>query len=161
MSLVRQVPGLPTVRGRFQRQQPPALSKDVATVKSIIRCMYAIISCPAGQKRDWDRFRSLFLPEARLILAVARKGERPRARMIDVEGYVRRVDPIFETESFWEAETERKTKIFGNIAHIFSTYESRRTKNGKPFQRGINSIQLFHDGTRWWIVTVMWNTERE
>lgn len=142
-------------------QTPPAHPKDVETMDAIINSMYAVISGPAGQKRDWDRFRSLFLPGARLILAVAQKGEKPRARVLDVEDYVRRTDPIFERESFWESEKARKTQTFGNIAHVFSTYESRREKNGKPFQRGINSIQLFHDGTRWWIVTVMWNTERE
>jgi hypothetical protein len=128
---------------------------------AIIGAMYQVISGSAGQKRDWDRFRSLFLPDAHLILAVARKGKTPRARVLDVEGYVRRTDPIFEKENFWEKETGRKTQTFGNIAHAFSRYESRREKNGKAFQLGINSIQLFQDGTRWWIASVMWNTERE
>ena len=142
-------------------QPQTAHPKDVETIDSIIDSVYAVISGPAGQKRDWDRFRSLFLPGARLILAVAQKGEKPRAYVLDVEAYVRRTDPIFEKESFWESEKARKTQAFGKIAHAFSTYESRRRKNGKAFQRGINSIQLFQDGTRWWIVTVMWNTERE
>ncbi len=136
-------------------------SKDVATMDAIIETMYAVISGPAGQKRNWDRFRSLFLPEAHLILAVTRKGEMPRARVLDVDGYLRRTQPIFEQESFWEKEVGRKTQTFGNIAHVFSKYESRRAKNGKAFQRGINSIQLFQDGARWWIASVMWMTERE
>ena len=142
-------------------QTAPAHPKDVETMDAIIDSMYAVLSGPAGQKRDWDRFRSLFLPGARLILAVAQKGKKPRARVLDVEAYVRRTDPIFEKEDFWESEKARKTQAFGNIAHAFSTYESRRRKNGKAFQRGINSIQLFQDRARWWIATVMWNTERE
>lgn len=142
-------------------QTKPAHTKDVETVDAIIESMYAVISGPAGMKRDWDRFRSLFLPDAHLILAVARKGETPRAHVLDIEGYVRRTDPIFEKETFWEKEAGRKTQTFGNIAHVFSRYESRREKDGKAFQRGINSIQLFQDGTRWWIASVMWNTERE
>ena len=138
-----------------------ASPKDVETMDTIIHSMYAVISGPAGQKRDWDRFRSLFLPGARFILAVAKKGEKPRARVLDVQDYIRRTDPIFESESFWEIERSRKAKMFGNVAHVFSNYESRRERNGKAIQRGTNSIQLFHDGTRWWIATVMWNTERE
>ncbi len=138
-----------------------ARQNDVETRDGIINSMYTVISGPAGQKRDWDRFRSLFLPGARFILDVAKKGEKPRARFLDVEDYIRRVDPIFERESFWEREKSRQTKMFGNVAHVFSNYESRRKKNGRAFQRGTNSIQLFYDDTRWWIATVMWNTERE
>ena len=144
-----------------KRQHHPALPGDVATLDSILHCMYAMLSGPAGQRRDWDRFRSLFLPGARLILAIQKQGEKPWARLLDVESYIRRVDPIFERESFWEKQADRQVQIFGNIAHVFSTFESCREKDGKPFQRGINSIQLFFDNTRWWIVTVMWNTERE
>jgi hypothetical protein len=94
---------------------PPqnAYPKDVETIDSIIDSMYAVISGPAGQKRDWDRFRSLFLPGARLILAVAQKGEKPRARVLDVKAYVRRTDPIFEKESFWESEKARKMQFSG------------------------------------------------
>ena len=44
---------------------------------------------------------------------------------------------------------------------MFSTYESRRTSaDPAPFARGINSIQLWFDGRRWWIVTVYWESER-
>lgn len=150
----------PSVQAVSQPQMPPVHASDVETMDGIIRAMYAVISGPAGQERDWDRFRALFWPGARMILAVEQKGEKPKARLLEVDDYIRRTDPIFAGESFWESEKARKTKTFGNIAHVFSTYESRREKKGPAFQRGMNSIQLFHDGTRWWIVTVMWNTER-
>ena len=114
--------------------------------------MYTVISGSAGHRRDWNRFRSLFLPDARCILAVVHKGKRQRARVLNVEDYIRRCDPIFEKERFWESEKSRKTQTFGNIAHVFSTYESRREKNGNAFHQGINSMQLFNDATRWWIV---------
>src|SRR2546423_153887 len=55
-----------------------------------------------------------------------------------------------------------RAEQFGNIAHIFSTYESRHAKDdAQPFQRGINSIQLMNDGKRWWIVTIFWQGEDE
>ncbi len=81
--------------------------------------------------------------------------------MLDVEGYIRRTAPFFETEAFWEKETERKSDVFGNVAHVLSSYASYRVEGGEPFQRGSNSIQLVWDGARWWIVSVAWNTERE
>lgn len=141
-------------------QAPVARDQDVRTVDGIIGALYQVISGPAGHKRDWDRFRSLFAPGARLIPALSRPGEKPVIRVLDVEGYIRRTDAIFEKEDFWESEKERKTDTSGNLVHAFSMYESRRAQTGQPFQTGVNSIQLFNDGTRWWIVTVMWNSTR-
>lgn len=149
--------GRPTPR---RVQIAAAQSRDVKSLDAIIHALYEVISGPAGQKRDWDRFRSLFLPGARLILAISRRGEEPRARLLSVEDYVRRTAPMFQQEDFWESEQGRRSRTFGNAAHAFSSYESRRKKRGKPFHRGVNSIQLFSDGTRWWIATVMWNTDR-
>ena len=81
--------------------------------------------------------------------------------MLDVEGYIARVEPLFETEGFYEKEVARRTELFGQIAHVWSTYESRHDpRDREPFMRGINSIQLLNDGKRWWIVTVYWDSER-
>lgn len=141
-------------------QSQPANPSSYETIEAVLRTLYAVISGPAGQPRDWDRYRSLFLPEAHSILAITKPGEAPRARVLDVEGYIRRTDPFVQVEHFWEVETDRKTETLGNVAHVLSYYESRREEHGEAFTRGANSIQLFFDGTRWWIASVMWNTER-
>lgn len=141
-------------------QAPAVREQDVQTVDGIIQALYEVISGPAAQKRDWNRFRSLFAPGARLIPALSRQGERPVVRVLDVEEYILRTDAILQKEDFWESEKERKTDTAGNLVHAFSSYESRHSQTGKPFQTGVNSIQLFSDGTRWWIVTVMWNSTR-
>ncbi len=67
-----------------------------------------------------------------------------------------------EASGFFEREISRKTEAYGNIMHVFSTYESRRTADlsEKPFARGINSIQLLKDGNRWWVVSIFWDAER-
>jgi hypothetical protein len=143
-----------------QTQASAARPQDVSTVDGIIQALYQVISGPAEEKRDWDRFRSLFAPGARLIPALARTGEIPVIRVLDVEAYIRRAEPFLEKEGFWESEKERKMDTAGNLVHTFSSYESRHEQNGRPFQTGVNSIQLFSDGTRWWIVTVMWNSTR-
>jgi len=144
-------------------QIPAADPKDVATMDSIIAALYDVISGPAGQKRNWDRFRSLFVPGARLIPT----GRNPQtgevaSRVRTPEEYIARSAPLLEQNGFFEREISRRTEKFGNIAHLFSTYESRhKAEDEKPFARGINSIQLMNDGKRWWVVTIFWQGEDE
>ena len=133
-------------------------ASDVNTLDAILKAMYEVISGPAGVARDWERFRNLYAPGARLMPVVA--GPPARARVLSPEDYIRRVEPIFAQEDFWERETGRETETFGRVAHVLSHYESLRDPEGEPFERGTNSVQLFHDGERWWIVSVMWNTSR-
>jgi hypothetical protein len=138
----------------------PALKSDVSTLDGILHALYEVLSGPAGQLRDWERYRSLFLESARLIVVAAVTGEKPRANQLTLEDYIRRVEPIFAVENFWERETSRQTETFGRVAHVLSAYESLRDPNGPPFERGANSMQLFYDDSRWWVVSVIWNTSR-
>ena len=134
---------------------------DVASQDAILAALYDVISGPAGQKRDWNRMRSLFVPGARLIPAVYRPDSAGSLRMLDVEQYITRAGPGLEKSGFFEREIARRTERYGGVTHVFSTYESRRTAaDPTPFDRGINSIQLFFDGRRWWVVTVFWEGER-
>lgn len=139
---------------------PAARPDDVQSIDAILGALYDVISGPAGQKRDWDRMRSLFVPGARLI-PTSVSGDGATARVLDVDGYIQRASGAFEHDGFYEREIARRTDQFGNIAHVFSTYESRRGPNdATPFARGINSIQLLKDGHRWWVVTIYWDAER-
>lgn len=136
---------------------------DVASIDAIIKAAYDSISGPAGKKRDWDRERSLYFPGARLIPTAMKPGAENAdlvPNLLDVEGFIARVEPHFGTNGFYEMEIARRTEQFGKIAHVWSTYESRRDPSDpEPFMRGINSIQLFHDGRRWWIVSIYWQQE--
>jgi hypothetical protein len=136
---------------------------DVASIDAIVAATYDVISGPVGKKRDWNRERSLFYPGARLIPTASVPGRNDvdlEAQILDIDGYIARVEPIFEKAGFYEKEIARLTEQFGHIAHVWSTYESRHNANDpKPFMRGINSIQLFYDGTRWWIVSIYWQHE--
>lgn len=143
-------------------QAPVADPKDVATMDAIVAALYDVISGPAGQKRNWDRFRSLFVPGARLIPTARRPTAEVVSRVRTPEEYIQGSSPLLEQNGFFEKEVSRRVEKFGNIAHIFSTYEARRkAEDEKPFMRGINSIQLMNDGKRWWIVTVFWHAEDE
>ncbi|HYR23226.1 MAG TPA: hypothetical protein VEP30_09940 [Chthoniobacterales bacterium] len=133
---------------------------DVASLGAIIAATYDVISGPAGKKRDWERERSLFYPGARLIPTAVEAGRNDvdlAPLILDVEGYIARVEPFFEKNGFYEKEVARRVEQFGQIAHVWSTYESRHDPNdAEPFMRGINSIQLFNDGKRWWILSIYW-----
>lgn len=148
------------VPGRAQVPAGPRAS-DVQSMDAILAALYDVISGPAGQQRDWDRMRNLFAPEARLIPAVYRPDSVPSLRELSVEDYITRAGPLLEKNGFFESEVARRVERYGGIAQVFSTYESRRKADDpKPFVRGINSIQLFSDGQRWWVVTVFWEAER-
>jgi hypothetical protein len=144
-----------------QQSTPQAKPDDVRSVESILAATYDVISGPAGKKRDWDRFRSLFYSGARLIPTGKRPNETEvRARVLTPDDYVERSAPFLEKEGFFERSVSNKVEQFGNITQVFSTYESRHNSgDAQPFQRGINSFQLVNDGKRWWIITILWQAE--
>ena len=140
---------------------PAARAPDVASIESIIAALYDVISGAPGQGRDWDRFRSLFTTGARLIVAAPSPEGRVPSRSMSVEEYVVAADPFLKRDGFWEREIARRVERYGNVAHVFSTYESRvKSADSPPFSRGINSIQLVTNGERWWVVTILWDFDR-
>ena len=139
----------------------PVRAEDVASADAIVKALYDVISGPAGQKRDWARFHSLFIPGARLIPTGVRPDGTVGHRVLTPEEYRAGSGAVLEERGFFEIETNRLSESFGNITHAFSTYESRaKADDAQPFSRGINSIQLLNDGKRWWIASVFWDAER-
>ena len=138
-----------------------AKPEDVSSIEAILAATYDVISGPAGKKRDWDRFRSLLYPGARLIPTGKRPNEQEvKSRVLSPEDYIERSAPFVEKEGFFERGVSNKIERYGNIAHVFSTYESRhKADDTQPFQRGINSFQLVNDGKRWWVMTILWQGE--
>lgn len=133
---------------------------DVASLDSIMKAVYEVISGDAGQKRDWERFRTLFHKDARMIPSGKNKEGIVSARAFTPEEYITRSSPFMEKEGFFEREIARRADVYGSIAQVFSTYESFHKKDDKtPFARGINSFQLLNDGKRWWVMTIYWQGE--
>jgi hypothetical protein len=138
----------------------PTDPKDVSSPEAIVAAVYDVISGPAGQKRNWERMRTLFVPDARMIPTGKRPTGESTRRTLTVEEYISNSGPFLEKDGFFETEIGKKTEQFGNIVHVFSTYESKRTlTDEKPFMRGINSFQLWYDGKRWWVITILWQSE--
>src|SRR4029453_1918436 len=128
---------------------------NVESIDAIVTAAYDGISGPAGKKRDWDRERSLYIPGAHLIPTAMKAGTEDHnlaPHILDIEGFIARGEPFFDKSGFYEKEIARRPEQCGQIAHVRSTYESRHNEDDtEPFMRGINSIQLFNDGKRWWI----------
>jgi hypothetical protein len=138
---------------------PAPRPADVESIDGIISALYQSISGAAGVDRQWDRFRSLMAPGARLIPTGRRPDSTWTMRTMSPEEYITANDAGLK-RGFFEKEIARKMDRFGNIVQLFSTYESRRADtDAQPFARGINSIQLHFDGKRWWIVSIFWEAE--
>jgi hypothetical protein len=137
-----------------------AQKDDTGSIESTVAAIYQCISGPPGA-RDWARFQELFVPEAHLVFSGKTKdGTAIHTAMTPTE-FADQSKPYFLKEGFFESSIANKIDQFGSVAHVFSTYESRHEKAGKPFSRGINSIQLLFDGKRWWVVSLVWDSERD
>lgn len=141
------------------QEAPPADPSDVESVDAIMTAVYDVISGAAGEPRDWDRMRSLFLPEARLIPSFTNPAGAIGIQFLSLDDWIDQATGWFAENAFYELEIHRVEERFGHIAHAFSTYESLSEPGGEPFQRGINSFQLLYDGARWWIVNIYWQAE--
>jgi hypothetical protein len=145
---------------RAQAEVKAARSEDVASIEAIVKALYDVISGPAGQKRDWDRMRSLFAPEAKMAATVKRQDGSVGKRSFSVEEYISMNAKPMEEGGFFEKGIANHVDQYGQIAHVFSSYEARRTlSEEKPFMRGINSLSLWNDGKRWWILSIIWQAE--
>lgn len=131
------------------------------SLDATLTTLYSVISGEAGVKRDWDLFRNLFYPGGRLI-PVRIQNDKQHATLITPEQYIERSGKWLEDNGFHEKEIHRIVEQFGDICHVFSTYASFRSQKDEiPFARGINSIQLFNDGERWWILNIYWQAEND
>ena len=146
----------------FHAQTSRDYSDKVLTIDSTLETLYSVISGEKGEARNWELFNYLFKDGAQLI--PSRKNEEGD---IDVtymspQNYVDTAGTWLVENGFFEKEIHRVENTFGNITQVFSTYESYHSKKDKqPFARGINSIQLLYDGSRWWVVNIYWMQESD
>ena len=135
--------------------------KDVSSIGSIINALYEVISGGKGEERDWDRERNLFHPEARLIV-IKKKDNHLETKIMTSDEFIQYAKPFIDRTGFYEYEIARKVEEFGHVVHVWSTFESKYSKEDeKPYTRGINSIQLLNDQKRWWVMNIYWNKETD
>ena len=140
---------------------PVAAPADVESIDAICKALYASISGPAGQARDWNRVRSLFHRHHKM-LPIVRGRSGMQVVALTVDDYVQRSGPMLERDGFFEQEQARQVLQFGDLVHVWSTYAGRRAlADAEPFLRGINSIQLVREVGRWWVLQIAWEQEAD
>jgi hypothetical protein len=130
---------------------------DTSTPEAIIRADYALISGRASEPRDWDRMRTLYAPGARMIPIEAGGDGTIAPRVMTLDEYIASRSPLLSQIDFFEWETSRQEVRHGRLAHVWSSYEAAHEPQGHPIRKGVNSIQLWNDGTRWWILSIAWD----
>ena len=142
-----------------QQTQLSTDQADVSSIEAVVSAIYKAISFREGEEPDMSRFRSLFNSNAQFI-RISQDG----VDTMDVESFTASFRERVKTgalKSFYEAELSRQTLAFGSIAQVFSTYHKRMgTEDPEGLIRGINSLQLYNDGQRWWIISILWEDER-
>ncbi|NER17496.1 hypothetical protein [Spongiivirga citrea] len=135
--------------------------ENVNSLGNTLETLYGVISGPKGEKRNWELFNYLFLEDAKLIPSGQNRQGANAPRYLSTEDYIKLSGKWLEENGFFEKELHRKTEIFGSLVHVWSTYESFKNATDKePFARGINSIQLYFDGSRYWVTNIYWTGER-
>ena len=134
------------------------LEQDTTSIESLLSAVYDALS---GKRPNWERLALLFHPDARLI-PPARDGQPVVA--LTFAQFRERNEKFFAAlpldQGFYERGIAHRIETFGNVAHVWSTYEARRKPGDAPFARGINSFQFVRQDNRWWVMTILWDAER-
>jgi len=132
---------------------------DTKSIESIINALYEVISGEAGEERDWIRNNNLFWPGTNYTVIKANDKGKNVPTSISLDEFENWFITDLKNFSFYEYEINQVVEQYGSICHVFSTYESRYSMDGEILKRGINSIQLYYDQERWWIVNIFWERD--
>ena len=136
---------------------PPDVQEAARSPEGLIEWLYDMVSFGPGPEPDWEMFREVFLDEA--VLVFSPRGDRPM-RVMDVDGFIRDWEEFYrdaglESTGFTETIGGMSVWSYGSIAHAFVIFEPRLGPPEAPMRgRGLDSIELAHDGERWWIASI-------
>ena len=91
----------------------------------ILRALYDVISGPAGE-RDWNRLRSLCVPEARFT-STTKTASSSAPRLLTIDDYIQRAGRR-TTHGFYESAIVNRVQRFGNITPLFSSSIPQRSE---------------------------------
>ena len=140
-------------------QQKTAYGDEVGTLDGIIKAYYDVVTVKKGEKVSYERDSLLHVVNASVGMVEKGKDGKVRVRLITLKQFHQNSDAYLEKDGFYEKEISRKVENFGAIYHVWSTYESRNVADGPVIERGINSIELYFDGTRFWILSWVFDNE--
>ncbi|WP_260482278.1 nuclear transport factor 2 family protein [Sphingomicrobium flavum] len=148
---------LPSAAMADHHEQAENVMSEEAKVQAAIDGIYAVISGPVGQPRDWDGMRALMTADARLT-PIAAQGHQTHS----IDGYIERSEQFLVEQGFFEVETGNRIEIYGDLAQVWSAYEGRTgSADGPIFVTGINSFQLVRQAGEWKIFSILWQAADE
>ncbi|GAA4303308.1 hypothetical protein [Aestuariibaculum suncheonense] len=143
-----------------EENQAPDYTQNVQTIDNIVRTLYDVISGDKDEERNWNLFKFLFYKDAKLIASGKNQMREAMVNYMSPGDYIKNSGKWMVENGFHEREIHRTSNTFGNMSQVFSTFEAFKSKDDEePFMRGINSIQLYNDGKRWWILNIYWANE--
>jgi hypothetical protein len=142
-----------------QAQQKTSYGDEVGTLDGIIKAYYDVVTVKKGEKVSYQRDSCLHVPNALVGSAQKGRGGKVSLKLITLKQFHQASDAFLEKDGFWEREISRRVENFGAIYHVWSTYETKNVEDGPVIERGINSIQLYFDGTRFWILSWIFDNE--
>lgn len=134
--------------------------RDTASIEALLKALYESITFAEGAEPDLSRFRNLFTAAAPCIRV--NQNQSVDRMMVDtfILSFRKRIESR-ALQSFHESEIARQTRLWGQMAQVFSTYrKGANVTDPKKMSRGINNLQLVYDGGRWWIASLLWMDER-
>lgn len=138
------------------------LPEDVASPLAAVNAAYEAIGRQPGEDYDWERFRSLHLPDARLVPQAEQRGGS--FDVLSVDGFIEWIDSATnvggpDDQGFYEEGVHAVVHRYGDIAQVMSTYTKRFANSDEILGRGINAFTLVWDGNRWWILSIAWDED--
>ena len=140
----------------------PASAQDETTaIEATIDALYAVISGPVGEPRDFDAMRDLFMEGAAMGSVGAGPDGHGRGRVITLDDYIERSGPWLVENGFTERATRTEIDQWGEIAYARSAYEGVNGVTGEVFLIGVNYITLFKIEGEWKVASILWRTQTE
>ncbi|MBS1734809.1 MAG: hypothetical protein JST02_16070 [Bacteroidetes bacterium] len=149
------------LQSALQAQVKTSFGDEVGTLDGIIKAYYDVVTVKKGEKVSYQRDSCLHVPNPSVGMARKGKDGKVKLQLITLKQFHEASDAALEKDGFYEREISRKVENFGAIYHVWSTYETKNTADGPVTARGINSIQLYFDGTRFWILSWVFDEESE
>jgi len=140
-------------------QVKTSFGDEVGTLDGIIKAYYDVVTVKKGEKISYVRDSLLHVPNASVGIAQKDKNGKTELKLITLKDFHKNSDAMLEKDGFYEKEISRKVENYGSVYHVWSTYEAKNVADGPVLERGINSIQLFFDGTRFWILSWVFDNE--
>lgn len=141
------------------QEMPAADPADVATPENVVKALNEILSGRAGETRNWNRFRSLMAPDARFVTESVAADGAVRRRALGVEDLITSNDKSLATQGFFEHRVITHDEVWAHLAVIVTAFEIRHASGEAPFARGIKHFELTSDGKRWFVESIVWESE--